>query len=429
MHMVELIRKKRDGGVMTAEEIAFLIRGYVAGDIPDHQVSAWLMAVYFRGMNADETACLTRCMTESGETLDLSCFGRLSVDKHSTGGVGDKTTLIVAPTVAALGMKMAKMSGRGLGHTGGTVDKLAAIPGFHTQLTPQEMIAQVERIGVAVIGQTERLTPADRLLYALRDVTATVDSLPLIASSIMSKKLAAGAHNIVLDVKTGSGAFMHRREDAQQLAQAMTDIGTACGRNVCALVTDMDVPLGSAVGNALEVNEAVRVLRGEGPADLYEVCVELSVQLAQMALELAPDEADRRVRAVLADGSAFSRFLQWIEAQGGDPASVSRPGGLPHADLAAEDGVLLRMNAETVGRAAMRLGGGRERKEDGIDPGAGLLLHKKPGERVSAGEPIATLYTSRAERVGEASELFLAACVFEKRKISPALLTVRRKPV
>ena len=324
MHMVELIRKKRDGGVMTAEEIAFLISGYVAGDIPDHQVSAWLMAVYFRGMNAGETACLTRCMTESGETLDLSCFGRLSVDKHSTGGVGDKTTLIVAPTVAALGMKMAKMSGRGLGHTGGTVDKLAAIPGFHTQLTPQEMIAQVERIGVAVIGQTERLTPADRLLYALRDVTATVDSLPLIASSIMSKKLAAGAHNIVLDVKTGSGAFMHRREDAQQLAQAMTDIGTACGRNVCALVTDMDVPLGSAVGNALEVNEAVHVLRGEGPADLYEVCVELSAQLAQMALELAPDEAARRVRAALADGSAFSRFLQWIEAQGGDPASVSR---------------------------------------------------------------------------------------------------------
>ena len=418
MHMVDLIRKKRDGGILTAEEIAFMIRGYVSGSIPDHQMSAWLMAVYFRGLNADETACLTRCMMQSGETLDLSRFGELSVDKHSTGGVGDKTTLIVAPIVAALGMKMAKMSGRGLGHTGGTVDKLGAIPGFRTELTPQEMIAQVEKIGVAVIGQTDQLTPADRMLYALRDVTATVDSLPLIASSVMSKKLAAGAHNIVLDVKTGSGAFMRRREDAKRLAQTMTDIGTACGRRVSALVTDMDVPLGRAVGNALEVEEAVRVLRGEGPQDLYEVCVELSARLAEMALGWTPGEAEARVRGVLADGSAYARFLQWIATQGGDPGSVTRPGGLPRAELAVAvsadaGGTVRKMNAETVGRVSMCLGGGRERKEDEIDPGAGLILHKKPGERVAAGEPLATLYTSRPERVDEARALFLSACEIE----------------
>lgn len=414
MRMVDIIRKKRDGGVLTDTEIAWFVRGYVAGEIPDYQVSALMMAIYFRGMTSEETACLTRCMAESGDTVDLSRFGDRSVDKHSTGGVGDKTTLILAPVVSALGLKVAKMSGRGLGHTGGTVDKLESIPGFCTDLSPAAFLAQVEEIGVAVIGQTGDLTPADKLLYALRDVTATVESIPLIASSIMSKKLAAGTHTIVLDVKTGSGAFMRERADAEALAKSMVDIGTACGRKVAAVITDMDVPLGHAVGNALEVKEAVEVLKGGGPRDLTEVCVELAANMVSLGLEIPMAQAETQVRRVLSDGTAYAQFVCWIGAQGGDVRCFDAPESWCSAAFTAEllapcDGVIVRMDTEKVGLASMLLGGGRAKKSDVIDPTAGLYLHKKTGETVKAGEPLATLYTSDESRLEAAYEMLLSA--------------------
>ena len=301
MLMIDLIRKKRDGGVLSANEIAWFVKEYVSGNLPDYQVSALLMAIWFRGMNDEETAQLTACMAASGEQVDLSRYGDLSVDKHSAGGVGDKTTLIIAPIVSALGLKMAKMSGRGLGHTGGTVDKLSAIDGFSVDLSPADFLKQVDEVGVAVIGQSGNLTPADKGLYALRDVTATVDSIPLIASSIMSKKLAAGAHTIVLDVKTGSGAFMQDPADAQKLADTMVAIGTAAGRKVAAILTDMDVPLGRAVGNALEVQEAIEVLHGGGPKDLRDVCITLAAKMVELGLNLSAAEAQSRVEQVLDD--------------------------------------------------------------------------------------------------------------------------------
>ncbi|MBQ8751819.1 MAG: thymidine phosphorylase [Clostridia bacterium] len=418
MRMVDLIRKKRDGGALTDGEIAWFIHGYVAGEIPDYQVSALMMAIYFRGMTPEETACLTRCMAKSGDTVDLSCFGDLSVDKHSTGGVGDKTTLILAPVVSVLGLKVAKMSGRGLGHTGGTVDKLESIPGFRTGLSPAAFLKQVEEIGVAVIGQTGDLTPADKLLYALRDVTATVESIPLIASSIMSKKLAAGTHTIVLDVKTGSGAFMRERADAEALAKAMVDIGTACGRKVAAIITDMDVPLGRAVGNALEVKEAVEVLKGGGPADLCEVCVELATNMVSLGLDMPLARAEQEVRRVLEDGTAYRQFIRWIGAQGGDVGCFDAPEDWCPAPftqevVASKGGVIVRMDTEKVGLAGMLLGGGRAKKEDVIDPAAGLYLHKKTGDTVASGEPLAVLYTSDQSRVEAAREMLLSAYTLE----------------
>ena len=415
MRMVDLIRKKRDGGVLSDDEIRFLISGYTAGDIPDYQVSAFLMAVLFRGMNRHETAVLTDAMMHSGDTVDLGCFGRLSVDKHSTGGVGDKTTLIVAPLVASLGGKLAKMSGRGLGHTGGTVDKLESIPGFRTTLTSEEFIQQVHNVGVAVIGQSGNLTPADKKLYALRDVTATVDSLPLIASSIMSKKLAAGSRSIVLDVKVGSGAFMKTLEDARALAEEMVEIGKSCGRNVAAVLSNMDIPLGRCVGNALEVMEAVEILRGEGCPDLREVCLTLSANMLSLVHGWSIEESLSRATEALDSGLAFATMKKWVAAQGGDASvledfSKFKQPRFTREVTAEESGWMTAMDAQKVGEASALLGAGRARKEDVIDPSAGIRLRKKTGEHAERGEPIAVLYTDRAESLDAAEQMLRSAC-------------------
>ena len=409
MRTVDLIEKKRNGGVLTDEEIRFLIGGYTDGSIPDYQMAAWAMAVWFRGMDDHETAVLTDAMMRSGDTVDLSCFGNLSVDKHSTGGVGDKTTLIVAPIVASLGGKMAKMSGRGLGHTGGTVDKLESFAGFRTTLTAEEFRTQVENIGVAVIGQSGNLTPADKKLYALRDVTATIDSVPLIAASIMSKKLAAGAHSIVLDVKCGSGAFMKTEADGRILAEKMVAIGKACGRNVAALITNMDIPLGHNVGNALEVLEAVEVLRGK-PGDLREICTALAANLLSLCHGWSPEEAHERVLEALDSGKALATMEAWIAAQGGDP-DFSR---LPRASvvvpvLANLDGWLTHMDAAQVGVSSSMLGAGRMKKDDPIDYSAGIVLEKKTGDQVRRGDVLAWLHTNDEALLADAEARFRAA--------------------
>lgn len=417
MRMVDLIRKKRDGGILTEDEIRFLIAGYTAGDIPDYQMSAFAMAVLFRGMNAEETATLTDAMMRSGDTVDLSCFGELSVDKHSTGGVGDKTTLIVAPLVASLGGKLAKMSGRGLGHTGGTVDKLESIPGFRTTLEADEFIRQVQQIGVAVIGQSGNLTPADKKLYALRDVTATVDSLPLIASSIMSKKLAAGSRSIVLDVKVGSGAFMKTLEDARALAEEMVSIGKACGRRVSAVLSNMDIPLGDCVGNALEVMEAVEVLRGGGSRDLRELCVVLSANMLSLVHGWTPEESRNQAEAALNCGKAYETMRQWITAQGGEAAVLDDterffcPAVVKEV-YADRSGYIVQMDAQKVGEASVLLGAGRAQKDDAIDHEAGIRLRKKTGDYAETGEPIAVLYTNRRDTLPAAETLLKSAYVW-----------------
>lgn len=402
MRMVDLIAKKRDGLALTEEEIRFLIQGYTDGTIPDYQMAAWAMAVVLRGMSSQETAVLTDAMMRSGDQVDLSCFGERSVDKHSTGGVGDKTTLIVAPIVAALGGKVAKMSGRGLGHTGGTIDKLEAIAGFRTTLTPEEFRTQVEKIGVAVIGQSGNLTPADKKLYALRDVTATVDSIPLIASSVMSKKLAAGSRSIVLDVKFGSGAFMKTARDAEVLAQTMVDIGNACGRNTAALLTNMDIPLGTHVGNALEVREAAQVLQGK-PGDLRTICVELAVQMLVLCRGWTEEFARTQVLRALDTGLAWQTMETWIEAQGGDPNLEHLPESSHVVAVPApKSGWITHMDAAKIGIASSLLGAGRMKKDDSIDPAAGIVLAQKTGDYVTAGEPVAWLHTNRASTVEDA---------------------------
>ena len=414
MRAVDLIHKKREGQALTEEEIRFLIRGCTSGEVADYQMSAFAMAVFFRGMTDEETAVLTDAMMRSGDTVDLSRFGDKSVDKHSTGGVGDKTTLIIAPIAAALGCKMAKMSGRGLGHTGGTVDKLEAIPGFRTTLAPEEFLAQVERIGVAVVGQSGDLTPADKKLYALRDVTDTVDSLPLIASSVMSKKLAAGAKNIVLDVKVGSGAFLKTEAEGRQLAEKMVEIGRRCGRNVTALLTDMDVPLGTHVGNALEVLEAAEVLKGRGSEDLTEVCVALAAQLVAKVNKLPIEEAERQVKETIASGKAFALMKEWIAAQNGDAEALEDYSRLPQAEIrwelrAPRSGYLHAMNAQAIGESSAILGAGRARKEDPIDYAAGIVLCKKTGDAVKEGETLAVFYTNRRETLDDAAARYLGA--------------------
>lgn len=417
MRVYDLIQKKKNGEALTPAELEFLVRGYTDGTIPDYQMAAFAMAVYFRSMTAEETAALTDAMARSGDTVDLSCFGDLSVDKHSTGGVGDKTTLILAPIVASLGCKVAKMSGRGLGHTGGTVDKLEAIPGYRTTLTGEEFLSQVSEIGVAVIGQSGNLAPADKKLYALRDVTATVDSIPLIASSIMSKKLAAGSHSIVLDVKFGSGAFMKTEEDAAALARAMVDIGTACGRNVSAVLTNMDIPLGCGIGNALEVEEAMEVLRGEGPADLRTVSIVLASYMVSLALGIPVEEAKARVEDALDTGSAWNTFRKWITAQGGDGAVCDDPALMKRSSIIREvraprDGYIVHMNTEKIGEAAVVLGAGRTRKEDDIDPAAGLRILKKTGDFVQAGDVLAYLHTESEKSFREGESRYLDAIEF-----------------
>ena len=430
MRMYDIITKKKQGLELTEEEIAFFVRGYTSGEIPDYQVSALLMAVCLRGMSDSETEALTAAITDSGDVIDLECFGTLSVDKHSTGGVGDKTTLIIAPIAAALGCKVAKMSGRGLGHTGGTVDKLESIPGFRTALSSEEFFGQVKDIGIAVVAQSGNLAPADKRLYALRDVTATVDSIPLITASVMGKKLASGTHNIVLDVKYGSGSFMKTKEDAESLAKSMVRIGKRRGKSISALITDMDTPLGLAVGNALEVAEAIETLRGKGPRDLTEICFELAAEMVRLAKKTDRDKALAEVKACVASGSALLKLREWISAQGGNPAVTDDPELLPHAKYikalkATEQGYISHMNAEEIGICAALLGAGRRTKDEEIDPAAGIVLSKKTGDRVERGETFATLYTNKKELLPEAEALLTEAV--EISDISPKKLPIIAK--
>lgn len=419
MRMVDLIRKKRTGEEMTEPEIRYVVDGVVSGTIPDYQIAAWAMAVCFTGMTAAETARLTMAMANSGDVVDLSAIRGVKVDKHSTGGVGDKTTLILAPMVAACGVPVAKMSGRGLGHTGGTIDKLEAIAGFRTELSREAFFSQVNEIGVSVIGQSGNIAPADKKLYALRDVTGTVDSIPLIASSVMSKKIAAGADAILLDVKFGSGAFMKTAEEAIELAKAMVAIGTEVGRNTVAAITDMDQPLGRLIGNALEVREAIEILRGEGPADLRELCLELGSHMLVLGGR-AEDAAEARekLEQAIASGEALRKLGRLIAAQGGDPAVAERPELLPQAAArvtvaAAADGYVHGIDAEEIGVAAMRLGAGRAAKDDEIDYAVGIELLAKRGDRVRRGDAIAILHARAGDgAAAEAREQVLGAYAF-----------------
>ncbi|MDA7025186.1 pyrimidine-nucleoside phosphorylase [Bacillus sp. CLL-7-23] len=406
MRMVDIIVKKQNGKELTTEEIQFFIKGYTEGNIPDYQASALAMAIYFQDMTDRERADLTMAMVNSGETIDLSAIEGIKVDKHSTGGVGDTTTLVLAPLVAALDVPVAKMSGRGLGHTGGTIDKLEAIEGFHVELSKSEFVDIVNRDKVAVIGQSGNLTPADKKLYALRDVTGTVNSIPLIASSIMSKKIAAGADAIVLDVKTGAGAFMKTDEDAVNLAKAMVRIGNNVGRQTMAVISDMSQPLGYAIGNALEVKEAIDTLKGEGPADLHELVLTLGSQMVVLAKKADTlDEAREKLLEVMKNGKALQKFKDFLQNQGGDSSIVDDPTKLPQAAYkidvpAKEAGVIGEIVADQIGVAAMLLGAGRATKEDEIDLAVGIMLRKKVGDAVEKGEPLVTLYANR-EHVDE----------------------------
>ncbi|MEK4981245.1 pyrimidine-nucleoside phosphorylase [Bacillus sp. FSL K6-6540] len=401
MRMVDLIAKKRDGKELTTEEINFFIDGYTKGDIPDYQVSAMNMAIYFQDMSDRERADLTMAMVNSGETIDLSAIEGIKVDKHSTGGVGDTTTLVLAPLVAALDIPVAKMSGRGLGHTGGTIDKLESIEGFHVEISKDEFVNLVNQHKIAVIGQTGNLTPADKKLYALRDVTATVNSIPLIASSIMSKKIAAGSDAIVLDVKTGAGAFMKTVEDAKELAHAMVSIGNNVGRKTMAVISDMSQPLGAAIGNSLEVQEAIDALRGEGPKDLEELCLALGRQMVYLAQKAdSLEDAEEKLREVIRNGKALEKFKEFIQNQGGDPSVVDHPDRLPKAQYlielpAQQDGVVSELVADEIGTAAMLLGAGRVTKESEIDLAVGLMLNKKVGDTVKKGDSLVTIHANR----------------------------------
>ncbi|MCU5003918.1 pyrimidine-nucleoside phosphorylase [Bacillus pacificus] len=401
MRMVDIIAKKRDGKELTTEEIKFFINGYTDGSIPDYQVSALAMAIFFKDMTDRERADLTMAMVESGETIDLSAIEGIKVDKHSTGGVGDTTTLVLGPLVAALDVPVAKMSGRGLGHTGGTIDKLEAVEGFHVEITKEQFIDIVNRDKVAVIGQTGNLTPADKKIYALRDVTGTVNSIPLIASSIMSKKIAAGADAIVLDVKTGAGAFMKTEEDAKELAHAMVRIGNNVGRQTMAVISDMSQPLGFAIGNALEVKEAIDTLKGEDPEDLTELVLVLGSQMVVLAKKANTlEEAREMLIEVMKNGKATEKFKEFLSNQGGDSSIVDNPEKMPQAkyviDVPAKtSGVISNIVADEIGIAAMLLGAGRATKEDEIDLAVGLMLRKKVGDAVKEGEPFVTIYANR----------------------------------
>lgn len=407
MRMYDLIQKKKQGLRLEREELESMISGLLSGEIPDYQMAAMLMAIYFQGMTDEELSDLTVVMARSGDMVDLSPIQGIKVDKHSTGGVGDKTTLVIAPIVAACGVKVAKMSGRGLGHTGGTVDKLESIPGFCTTVPKQEFFDIVNRTGIAVIGQSGNLAPADKKLYALRDVTATIDSIPLIASSIMSKKLAAGSDGIVLDVKTGSGAFMKTLEDSIQLAKKMVAIGTHANKRCAALITNMDIPLGNAIGNSLEVIEAVETLKGSGPEDLRGVCLELAANMLELADQGSHEECIRLSREAMESGRALTCLKDMVEAQGGDPSYIEDTGRFKRAafayDVKAERaGYVTHINSEACGIASVMLGAGRNKKEDSIDFSAGILLHKKYGDRLEPGDVIATLYAEKEKLFGEA---------------------------
>ena len=419
MRMYDIIQKKRDGGVLSEEEIKWFISGYVAGEIPDYQVAALCMAIYFQGMNLEETSALTFAVRDSGDRLDFSDIHGLRVDKHSTGGVGDKTSLVVAPIVASLGVKVAKMSGRGLGHTGGTIDKLEAIPGFKTDLPVEEFKEIVNRIGIAIVGQNAELAPADKLLYALRDVTATVNSLPLIVSSIMGKKLAADDDCIVLDVKTGSGSFMKTAEKSRELAEWMVEIGKRAGKRMRALITDMDTPLGFAIGNSLEVVEAIKTLKGEGPEDLTELCVALSAHILALAEKGDYAACEKQARGAIEDGSALKMLAEMVRAQGGDETFILDENKFKKAQFsyevkARESGYIAAVDTESYGVASLLLGAGRNTKEDVIDPTAGIYLRTKTGNFVNVGDTIATLYSGKESGFAAAEKRILDGTHIDK---------------
>ncbi len=422
MKMYDLINKKKNNEHLTAEEIDYIIQGYTKGAIPDYQMSAFLMAVCINGMDHEETAALTVAMAHSGDLLDLSQINGVKVDKHSTGGVGDKTSLVLSPMVAALGIPVAKMSGRGLGHTGGTIDKLESFPGFSTTISTEQFISNVNRINMAIVGQTANLAPADKKIYALRDVTATVDNISLIASSIMSKKIAAGSDVIVLDVKTGSGAFMKKYEDSLALAKEMVQIGTIAGRKTYAVITDMNQPLGNAVGNTLEVIEAIDTLNGNGPKDLLEVSITLAAyMLVGAGIATDVEEATRRLYQTIEDKSALDKLAEFIQAQGGNSEAVYHTECFQKADLkedvlAPSDGFISYIHTDEVGMTSLILGGGRETKDSNIDLSVGLIIHKKLGDSVNKGEAIATLYANNQNKLMEAKERLLKSYVIGNEK-------------
>lgn len=425
MRAVDIIIKKREKGELTKEEIQFFIEGYTAGDIPDYQAAAWAMAVLLNGMTPRETTDLTLAMANSGDMLDLSSVVPIAVDKHSTGGVGDKTSLVVAPIASACGLPVGKMSGRGLGFSGGTLDKMESIPGYRCDLTTEEFLRQLDEIGIVLTGQTGDLAPADGKFYALRDVTGTVESIPLIASSIMSKKLAAGANAIVLDVKIGLGAFMKTQAEARILAAAMVEIAHLAGRKAVALISDMNQPLGSAVGNALELKEAIATLRGEGPADFKTHCLDVADQMLVLG-EVAETEAEARSLALeaLADGRAWARFLDLVSAQGGDTAYVKDPSRLPTASIietvpAPRSGYLSQIHAKKVGVTAVFLGAGRAKKGDSIDYAVGIEIHRKVGDKVEAGQPLFTIHANQPEKLEEARARLLEAHKWSDTPVDP----------
>lgn len=431
MRMYDVIKKKRDGAELTDEEISFFVKGAADGSIPDYQISALCMAIYFRGMTVEETTALTFAVRDSGEKLDFSKIKGIRADKHSTGGVGDKTSLIVAPVVASLGLKVAKMSGRGLGHTGGTVDKLESIPDFRVTLSTEEFEKIVNEVGVAIVGQTASLAPADKKLYAIRDVTATVDSMPLIAASIMGKKLAADDDCIVLDVKTGSGSFMKTQENSEKLARLMVDIGKRAGKKILALITDMDVPLGNAIGNSLEVKEAVETLKGKGPADLTEVCYALAADMLYLADYGSEEHCLKLVKESIESGKAFDKFREMVAAQGGDVSVIDDTSKFPSAKYSAEvhadkSGYITKINTEGYGAASLILGAGRNKADEKIDYSAGIILRKKTGDFVSKGDVIATLYSNDKGKFGEATERLSASTEIGDEKPKKEKLILER---
>ncbi|MCE5198948.1 MAG: thymidine phosphorylase [Armatimonadota bacterium] len=431
MRIPDIIAAKRDGKELSSKEIKGIVSGYAWGEVPDYQMSAFLMAVYIRGLSFAETSALTQAMVESGTVLNLDSITGTKVDKHSTGGVGDKTTLVVVPMLAACGLKVAKMSGRGLGFTGGTLDKLESIPGFNTALDVDRFISQVSRIGAAITGQTHGIVPADKKIYALRDVTATVESIPLIAASVMSKKIACGSDVILLDVKVGSGAFVHSIEQARELAQTMIVIGTAFGRKVSAAITDMNQPLGRAVGNALEAAEAIETLKGGGPSDLRELCVELSALMLYIAGQYTDLEDARNASiSALASGSALAKFIEIINAQDGDPRVIDDPNillqaAIVHEVKSATSGYVKAIDCARIGTAASILGAGRERKEDTIDPAVGLVVMKKLGDAVEVGEVLALIYANDPQTIPSASSAILEAYqIGELAQVPPLIYEV-----
>lgn len=429
MRMFDIIAKKRDGKVLSNEEIEFFVNGYVKGEIPDYQISALLMAVYFNGMNDDETTALTMLMAKSGEMIDLSSIPGVKVDKHSTGGVGDKTTFIISPIVASCCVPVAKMSGRGLGHTGGTIDKMESIPGMRTNIEREKFFEIVRNVGACVIGQSGNIVPADKKFYALRDVTATINSIPLIASSIMSKKIAAGSDAILLDVKAGSGAFMKTTDDAIKLAQAMVAIGEKAGRRTIALITDMDRPLGRSIGNALEMKEVCDTLNGKGPDDLTELCLDLCANMLYLADKGNLEECYNMAKTTLESGKGFEKLKEMVKAQGGDVSVIEDNSKFEKAKVvkdfvASKDGYIFSMDTEKCGIASMILGAGREKKEDNIDYSAGIILHKKIGDSVKRGDVVASLYSSTEQKCENSCHLLSEAINISeiKPKINPIIL-------